>query len=65
MTRARATTANRRRRRERWGAAAVVAVATLAGLFAAHFGTPRAWEKTPAVAPSPTSVSSVAPERTP
>jgi hypothetical protein len=65
MTRARATTTNRRRRRERWSAIAVVLVAVLAGLLAAHFGTHRAWEHTPAGATSSTTVAGVFPERTP
>jgi len=50
MTRAGATTnprskRARRRNRDRWGAVAVVGLALLAGLVAAHFGTHKSWEQ--------------------
>ncbi len=50
MTRARTIPSGRslrarRRSRDRWGAAAVVALAIVAGALAAHFGTHRAWER--------------------
>jgi hypothetical protein len=57
MARTRATTPKRRRQRERWGAAAAVALAAIAGLLAAHFATRRAWEGSPGIVPSHTSTS--------
>ena len=65
MTRAGATTNSRsrnarRRSRDRWGAAAVVALALVAGLLAAHFGTHRSWER-PSSSLSTTTVPSSRP----
>ncbi len=67
MTRAPATTPKRRRKRERLAQLAVVLVAAISGLVAAHFGTPRVWENTHASSPSTTasSVPFVDPQRTP
>jgi hypothetical protein len=57
MTPTRATSPKHRRRRERKGLLAVVALAAASGLLAAHFGTHRAWENTPAAKPESTSTS--------
>jgi hypothetical protein len=67
MAEARATIQKRRRQRERRGALAAVALAAIAGLLAAHFGTRRAWEYSPATTSSPTSTSVpfVEPQRIP
>jgi hypothetical protein len=57
MAQARATIHKLRRQHERRGAVAVVALAAIAGLLAAHFGTRRAWESSPATTPGSTSTS--------
>ena len=57
MTPTRATSPKHRRRRERKGLMAVVALAAASGLLAAHFGTHRAWENTPAATADSTSTS--------
>jgi hypothetical protein len=44
MVRARTTTPKRRRSREWLGILAVLALAAVCGLVAAHFGTHRSWE---------------------
>jgi ferric-dicitrate binding protein FerR (iron transport regulator) len=44
MVRARTTTPKRRRSREWMGVLAVLALAAVCGLIAAHFGTRRSWE---------------------
>ncbi len=54
-----------RRSREIWGMLAVVVLATASGLLAAHFGTRRAWETTPATTPTSTPVPAVDPQRIP
>jgi hypothetical protein len=61
MARARVTTPERRRRRERLLMLVAAACAAIAGLLAAHFGTHRAWEGSPAITSSPTSTSSPGP----
>jgi hypothetical protein len=43
----------------------VVALAAIAGLVAAHFGTRHAWESTPVSRFTTTSVSPVNPQRIP
>jgi hypothetical protein len=43
----------------------VVALAAVAGLIAAHFGSPKAWETTPAAPHTTTSVPFVDPQRIP
>jgi len=65
MTRARATTPRRRRQREAWATVAVVAVAGVCGLVAAHFGTHRVWENPSASTSTSTSVPFVDPQRIP
>jgi hypothetical protein len=65
MTRARATTHKRRRHREVWATLAVIALAAVSGLAAAHFGTHRAWENLPATTPTSTSVPNAYPQGTP
>jgi hypothetical protein len=61
MARARVTTPERRRRREWLLTLAAVALAATAGLLAAHFGTRRAWEGSPAITSSPTSTTNPGP----
>jgi len=61
MARAHVTTPERRRRRERWLTVVALACAAIAGLVAAHFGTHRAWERSPAIASSPSTTSSPGP----
>ena len=61
MARARVTTPEWRRRREWLVTLVAVAVAALGGLVAAHFGTPHAWEGSPATTSSPTSTTSPGP----
>jgi hypothetical protein len=61
MARARVTTPERRRRRERGLMAGAAACAAIAGLLAAHFGTHRVWEVSPAITSNPTSTSSPGP----
>ena len=69
MAEARATIHKRRRQRERMGALAVAALAVIAGLVAAHFGTRRPWDGSPATTPGSTSTSvpfvDVDPQRNP
>ncbi|HEY5170716.1 MAG TPA: hypothetical protein VIK54_03205 [Acidimicrobiia bacterium] len=57
MTPTRATSSKHRRRRERKGLVAVAVLAGASGLLAAHFGTHRAWESSPARPPASTSTS--------
>jgi ferric-dicitrate binding protein FerR (iron transport regulator) len=57
MAEARATIHKRRRQRERRGALAAFALAAIAGLLAAYFGTHRVWENSRATTPTSTSTS--------
>jgi hypothetical protein len=61
MARARVTTPKWRRRRERLLMLVAAACAAIAGLLAAHFGTHRVWESSPAITSSSTSTTSPGP----
>ncbi|HEV7525132.1 MAG TPA: hypothetical protein VGP92_09205 [Acidimicrobiia bacterium] len=65
MARADTTTPRRRRSREGWGVLAALVLAGASGGVAAHFGTTRSWENTPASAATSTSVPTVDPQRIP
>jgi hypothetical protein len=57
MTRPRSTTPGSGRQREGWGVLAVIVLAAISGLLAAHFGTHRAWENPSASTSTSTSTS--------